>query len=76
MIKAKDLFARSAGVELTWRSHAQVEALFGGFHLVEPGVVWTPSWRPESPGDLYCDRPEAAGYYAGVGRKAGGPSVY
>jgi hypothetical protein len=69
MVKAKELFARGAGVELTWRSHAQVEALFDGFDLVEPGVVWTPAWRPESPDDLYYDRPEASGYYAGVGRK-------
>ena len=62
MVKAKELFARGAGVELTWRSHAQVEALFDSFDLVEPGVVWTPAWRPESPGDLYFDRPEASGY--------------
>jgi hypothetical protein len=69
MVKAKEIFSRHAGVELTWRSHVEIEALFDGFDLVEPGVVWTPSWRPESPDDLYYDQPEASGYYAGVGRK-------
>ena len=49
--------------------HAEVHALCDGFDLVEPGVVWTPSWRPESPDDLYYDQPEASGYYAGVGRE-------
>ena len=69
MIKTRELFARATGVELTWRSQPQVEALFDGFDLVEPGLVWTPSWRPESPEDLYVDRPEETGYYAGVGRR-------
>jgi hypothetical protein len=68
MIKTKELFARGTGVELTWRSHGQIEALFDGFDLIEPGLVWTPSWRPESPDDLYSDRPDESGYYAGVGR--------
>ena len=69
MVKTKQLFAQATGVELTWRSHAQIEALFDGFDLLEPGLVWTPSWRPESPDDLYADRPDESGYYAGVGRK-------
>jgi hypothetical protein len=69
MVKAKEIFSSRAGVELTWRSHAEVEALFDGFDLIEPGLVWTPSWRPESPDDLYHDQPEESGYYAGVGCK-------
>jgi hypothetical protein len=46
-----------------------VEALFEGFDLVEPGVVWTPLWRPESSDDPYHDNPELSAAYAGVGRK-------
>jgi SAM-dependent methyltransferase len=29
------------------RGHAEIEALFGGFELVEPGVVQLPLWRPD-----------------------------
>lgn len=57
------------GIEGTSRSRAQVEALFAGLELVEPGVVWVSSWRPESPDDLFVGQPQASGWYAGVGRK-------
>jgi SAM-dependent methyltransferase len=62
--------AQRAGLELTPRSRDQVTAMFGDLELVEPGLVWVPLWRPESPDDLYVDQPEASGVYAGVGRKA------
>jgi hypothetical protein len=52
------------------RSRQQVEQLFCGLEIVDPGVVFTPLWRPESPHDLYFDHPERAFSYAGVGRKA------
>jgi hypothetical protein len=65
---AKEIY-RNAGIELTLRSRAQVEALLSGFDLVDPSVVWVASWRPESAGDAFPDRPEASGGYAGVGRK-------
>ena len=29
------------------RDHAEIEALFGDFELVEPGVVQLPLWRPD-----------------------------
>jgi hypothetical protein len=61
--------ARRADVEFVMRSHTEVEALFDGLDLVEPGVVWVPQWRPESTDDLYYDRPEMSAIYAGVGRK-------
>jgi hypothetical protein len=32
----------------TFRSRAEVAALFGGLELVEPGVVRVPEWRPRS----------------------------
>jgi SAM-dependent methyltransferase len=61
--------AQSAGIELSPRNRRTVEALFDGFELVEPGLVWAPQWRPESPNDLYLDEPSRSGVYAGVGRK-------
>jgi hypothetical protein len=45
-----------------------VELFFSGLTLVEPGVVWAPLWRPESPADV-PDHPEASGNYVGVARK-------
>jgi O-methyltransferase involved in polyketide biosynthesis len=60
---------RRAGIELAGRTRSEVEALFEGFELVEPGVVWIPQWRPDSPDAPYHDQPEVSAIYAGVGRK-------
>ncbi|MQA10495.1 MAG: hypothetical protein GEU98_18450 [Pseudonocardiaceae bacterium] len=54
---------------LTVRTREEVTALFDGFELVEPGVVYTSDWRP-GPEDY---QPRIAGEvtmtWAGVGRK-------
>jgi hypothetical protein len=63
----KEIYRRG-GMELTSRSHAQVEALFKGWDLVEPGVVWVPLWHPEWPPDPQRG-PETSGQYGGVARK-------
>jgi hypothetical protein len=44
---AREMYARSVA-PVTLRSRAEVEALFAGFDLVDPGVVWIPQWRPDS----------------------------
>jgi hypothetical protein len=54
---------------VTPRSRVQVEALFAGFELVPPGLVWAPQWRPEAPEDVGED-PGRSSNYAGVGRKS------
>jgi hypothetical protein len=51
------------------RTRRQVMDLMAGTELVEPGLVWTPQWRPESPEDV-GDHPELMGILAGVGRKS------
>lgn len=51
------------------RTHAQVTAFFEGLTLVEPGVVYTPLWRPEEADDLLLDQPARAAMWAGVGLK-------
>ena len=63
----REVFRRS-GIEVTSRTRAQVEALFTGWDLVDPGVVWVPQWHPDPPDNLR-DRPECAALYGGVGRK-------
>ena len=62
-----DLYRRS-GMEVFPRSRAQVEVLFAGFDLVEPGVAWLPQWHPDAVEDV-TDGPEAWVIYAGLGRK-------
>ncbi|GAA3729411.1 SAM-dependent methyltransferase [Plantactinospora mayteni] len=54
---------------VTARTRAQVERFFEGLELIEPGVVWSPLWRPESPEDV-GDHPERMSFYVGVGRTA------
>ncbi|MEU3647094.1 SAM-dependent methyltransferase [Lentzea sp. NPDC034063] len=49
------------------RTKSEIEALFAGFELLEPGIVPTPLWRPEG---TNTDDPDKAGIYAAVGRKS------
>jgi hypothetical protein len=54
------------GDNITPRTRDDIQAFLVGTHIVEPGVVWTPQWRPEfDPGN----HPEQARFYAAVGRK-------
>ncbi|MCT2586337.1 SAM-dependent methyltransferase [Actinophytocola gossypii] len=62
-----ELYRRSANPGVR-RTPDEVAAFFTGTELVEPGLVWTPQWRPESPNDV-GEHPEASLVYAGVGRK-------
>ncbi|MDT7789803.1 MAG: hypothetical protein QOF58_8222 [Pseudonocardiales bacterium] len=48
------------------RTKTEIERLFDGFELVEPGIVPSPLWRPEG---TNTDDPDKAGIYAAVGRK-------
>jgi hypothetical protein len=59
---------RASQNPVTPRTKATFTALFDGFELVEPGVVFTPQWRPESPEDV-GERPQDSAVYAAVGRK-------
>jgi hypothetical protein len=54
---------------VTLRSREQIELFFEGFELIEPGLVPTPLWRPESNNDLFVSEPERGQAFAGVGRK-------
>lgn len=51
------------------RYRAAIQQFFGVFTLVEPGIVFAPTWRPEGPDDPLLDRPEAAQTLVGIGRK-------
>jgi CheY-like chemotaxis protein len=61
------LYARSQNPVIA-RGRDDITAMFAGFDLVEPGVVFTPQWHPESPEDV-GDQPDRSGALVGVGRK-------
>jgi hypothetical protein len=62
------VYNRSVDTALHLRSRRDIQRFFDGFDLVEPGLVFIPQWRPDSPGDVPDDPNQNAGY-VGVGRK-------
>jgi SAM-dependent methyltransferase len=65
--EASNLYRRSSTPGIG-RTRDQINAFFAGTELVEPGLVWTPQWRPDSPEDV-GDHPERSINCAGVARK-------
>jgi SAM-dependent methyltransferase len=68
--RAHHLQAMSArtNTPLCLRSRDGVAALFDGFKIVEPGVVWVSQWRPD-PQDPADPQPELSNNYGAVGRR-------
>jgi hypothetical protein len=52
----------------TARNRDQFAGLFKGLELIEPGVVYVPQWRPETPEDV-DEHPERSCAYGAIGRK-------
>jgi len=67
MAAGAEIFAKTAE-PITPRTRAQVTDMLAGTEIVEPGIVFTPEWRPETPEDV-GDDPSKANLYAAVGRK-------
>lgn len=65
--EAWDMYKKSTTPALP-RTRDQLSAFFAGTDLVEPGVVWAPSWHPDSADD--AENPERSQIFSGVGRKA------
>jgi S-adenosyl methyltransferase len=59
--------------QLFMRSRAEITRLCDGFTLTEPGLVWIPQWRPDSPDDVPED-PSKYWALVGVARYDGPPS--
>ncbi|WP_037269056.1 SAM-dependent methyltransferase [Kibdelosporangium aridum] len=67
---AVGMFNRAKGTDqATPRPYSQVEAMFGDFELVEPGLVGCGHWRPAGTGDITDDPETNRQIYGGVGRK-------
>ncbi|GAB6898816.1 SAM-dependent methyltransferase [Kineosporia succinea] len=58
---------RGASDSMAVRTREQVEAFFGDWDLVEPGLVWTAQWRPSWPDE--AEHAEGALAVAGVARR-------
>jgi hypothetical protein len=65
MAHAVELFKNSQD-PIYPRTRDEIVRIFDGFELVEPGIVYTPQWRPERPEDV-GDNAERSNLYAGVG---------
>jgi SAM-dependent methyltransferase len=65
---AQNAYNNRVNADARLRSREQIAELFDGFTLIEPGLVWTPQWRPDSPADV-PDDPERYWCLAGVGRR-------
>jgi SAM-dependent methyltransferase len=55
------------------RTHAEITRMFDGLDLVEPGLVYTPQWRPERQEDV-ADAAKS-NLYAGIAQKPVGHST-
>lgn len=51
-----------------YRNHDEIFGIFEGLEFVEPGIVYTPLWHPESSEDIFLDQPERAFVYSGIAR--------
>lgn len=60
-----DLLGRSSDASKA-RNRKEVEQFFDGFRLVDPGVVYVPTWRPEADDELLVNEPERALSFCGV----------
>lgn len=67
LAKVQEVY-RATSTPLTYRTRDEVRALFDGWDLVEPGVVWVPQWRPDWPDDVGAD-PSSSQAAAAVGLK-------
>jgi hypothetical protein len=66
---AETVYNRSVPTQVHTRSRAQILRFFDGLDLVDPGLVYIPLWRPDSPGDVPGDPGKFWGL-VGVARKA------
>jgi SAM-dependent methyltransferase len=65
---AETVYNRSVPTDIHMRSRAEILRFFDGFELVDPGLVYIPQWRPDSPADVPAD-PSKFWVLVGVARK-------
>jgi hypothetical protein len=65
---SETVYNRHVATRLHLRSRASIDRLFGGFELVDPGLVYATMWRPGSPEGIQADLADY-GTLVGVARK-------
>jgi S-adenosyl methyltransferase len=60
-------YASRVQANIVFRPRGEILRFLDGFGLVDPGFVYIPQWRPDSPGDVPAD-PIKFRAYVGVGR--------
>jgi hypothetical protein len=65
---AEKVYNRSVATSVQMRSRAEILRFFDGFEVLDPGLVYIPQWRPDSPADV-PDDPSKFWVRVGVGRK-------
>jgi hypothetical protein len=69
-VVADQFQALGVSTPLVPRTAAEIAALFTGFELVEPGLVYAEDWRPEETGSQASPAPsKTRWFYGGVGRR-------
>lgn len=70
IIKMLEMWNTNSPEPMYWRTHDQIESLFDGFTLLEPGVVLLPLWRPDAgEAERAVRNPERFASYAAMGVK-------
>jgi len=65
---AETVYGSRVAGELCLRTRDQIASFFDGFSLVDPGLVWIPEWRPDSPAGV-PDNPQQYWGLVGVGKR-------
>jgi hypothetical protein len=67
--KTQKEYREQTTTPLVPRKRSDVARFFDGFEMVEPGLVWLNTWRPDPDMvDEFKDKPEHSSFYVGVGR--------
>jgi SAM-dependent methyltransferase len=61
------VYKRKVATQGRARTGEEIGRFFGGFTLIDPGLVWMTQWRPDRPEDV-PEAPETFWFQAGVGR--------
>jgi SAM-dependent methyltransferase len=65
----EDAYRQRAATTGRLRSQKEIARYFDGWELVEPGLTWVPSWRPDAAEpDEFTDDPQLSMTLAGVAR--------
>lgn len=67
--ESEDVYRRQTATPLRIRTRGEIARFFEGFELVEPGLTWQTTWRPD-PGEVdeFRDNPALSSMLVGVGR--------